>query len=98
MAFIAFLGMIDGRMDPRLSWPRYCYRAYQRGRRAAKLVSEPLEEMLSLPIDEARRRLGILISSELHPEGIRYGYRKDGELGGAARSVTQVESRSAAPA
>jgi ubiquinone biosynthesis protein COQ4 len=84
MAFIAFFGTIDGQLDPRLSWPRYCARAYLRGRRAARLVSEPVEDMLELPIDEARRRLGIALTADLHPEGVRRGYRKDRELGAAA--------------
>jgi ubiquinone biosynthesis protein COQ4 len=84
MAFIAFFGTIDGQMDPRFSWPRYCARAYLRGRRAARLVSEPVEDMLELPIDVVRRRLGIALTPELHPEGIRRGYRKDRELGAAA--------------
>lgn len=84
MAFIAFFGTIDGQLDARLRWPRYCYRAYVRGRRAARLVSEPIEEMLALPIDTVRRRLGITLTPELHPEGVRRGYRKDGELGAVA--------------
>src|SRR5258708_7793684 len=50
MAFIAFFGMLDGKLDARLTWPRYCFRPYARGRRAARHVSEPLEHMLELPI------------------------------------------------
>ncbi len=79
MAFIAFFGMIGGELG--VAWPRYCYRAYVRGRRAARLVSEPIEEMLELPIDEARRRLRISPTERVHPEGIRRGYRRDGALG-----------------
>lgn len=81
MAFIAFFGMMDGIMDRRLLWPRFCYRALKRGLSAKRLVSEPLEDLLPLPIDEARRRLGIALTREIHPEGIRYGYRKNRELG-----------------
>jgi ubiquinone biosynthesis protein COQ4 len=81
MAFIAFFGMIGGHLGDHLAWPRYCYRAYVRGRRAARLVSEPLEEMLELPIDEARRRLRIVPTERVHPEGVRRGYRRDGALG-----------------
>ncbi len=84
MAFIAFFGTIDGQLDPSFSWPRYCYRAYLRGRHAARLVSEPVEDMLALPIDEARRRLGVALTAELHPEGLRRGFRKDGALGALA--------------
>jgi ubiquinone biosynthesis protein COQ4 len=81
MAFIAFFGMIGGIPGAHLEWPRYCYRAYVRGRRALPLVSEPIEEMLHLPIDEARRRLRISPTERAHPEGIRHGYRRDGALG-----------------
>jgi ubiquinone biosynthesis protein COQ4 len=84
MAFIAFFGMIDGKVDIRFGWPRYCYKAYLRGRRAKRLVSEPIEDMLDLPIDEARRRLRILPTVRLHPEGIRRGYRKNGQMGAVA--------------
>jgi ubiquinone biosynthesis protein COQ4 len=81
MAFIAFFGMIGGNLGFHLEWPRYCYRAYVRGRRAARLVSEPIEEMMDLPVDEVRRRLRISATERVHPEGIRRGYRRDGALG-----------------
>ena len=84
MAFIAFFGTIGGRLGDGFAWPRYCYRAYLRGRRALPLVSEPLEDMLELPIDEARRRLGITLTAQVHPEGIRRGYRREGALGALA--------------
>jgi ubiquinone biosynthesis protein COQ4 len=84
MAFIAFFGTLDGLRDAGFSWPRYCARAFLRGLKAARLVSEPVEEMLDLPIDEARRRLGIELTPKLHPEGIRRGYRRDGALGAVA--------------
>jgi ubiquinone biosynthesis protein COQ4 len=81
MAFIAFFGTLDGKFDLTFSWARYCARAYLRGRRAARLVSQPIEEMLHLPVDEARRRLGIALTPDLHREGIRRGYRRNGEMG-----------------
>lgn len=90
MAFIAFFGMIGGNLGAHLEWPRYCYRAYVRGRRAARLVSEPIEEMLELPIDEVRRRLRISPTERVHPEGIRRGYRRDGALG-AVTGVARME-------
>jgi ubiquinone biosynthesis protein COQ4 len=81
MAFIAFFGAIGGRIDETFSWHRYCYKAYLRGKRARRLISEPLEEMLELPLDEVRRRLEIAPTVALHPEGVRRGYRRDHELG-----------------
>jgi ubiquinone biosynthesis protein COQ4 len=84
MAFIAFFGVVDGVSHARTDWARYCYRAYVRGRKATRLLSEPLEEMLDLPIDEARRRLKIQPTCEAHPEGLRRGYRRDGQLGALA--------------
>jgi|HubBroStandDraft_1064217.scaffolds.fasta_scaffold71074_3 ubiquinone biosynthesis protein COQ4 len=81
MAFIAFFGAIDGVIDLRFGWPRYCLRAYLRGRRAERIASAPVEEMLHLPIDEVRRRLRILPTERVHPEGIRFGYRKDRRMG-----------------
>jgi ubiquinone biosynthesis protein COQ4 len=84
MAFIAFFGTIGGNSGDVIGWPRYCYRAYKRGKNAARLVSEPLEEMLELPIDEVRRRLKIAPSKVVHPEGLRRGYRREGQLGAVA--------------
>jgi len=84
MAFIALFGTIDGVAHGRLAWVRYCVRALVRGMRAAPLISEPIEEMLALPIDEARRRLRIRPTHKVHPEGIRRGYRRDGKLGALA--------------
>jgi ubiquinone biosynthesis protein COQ4 len=81
MAFIAFFGAITGRLDRTLSWPRYCYKAYLRGKRARRLISEPLEEMLELSLEEVRRRLGIAPTRALHPEGVRRGYRRNHQLG-----------------
>jgi ubiquinone biosynthesis protein COQ4 len=81
MAFIALMGTLDGVWDPRFGWHRYCYRAFQRGRRAVRLVCAPIEDMLDLPIEEARKRLGISPPEQAHPEGIRFGYRANGELG-----------------
>jgi ubiquinone biosynthesis protein COQ4 len=83
MAFIAFFGAIGGKPGELIAWWRYCVRAFVRGKRARKLVSEPLEELLALPIDEARRALNIASTRKTHPEGIRRGYRKDGQLGAA---------------
>jgi ubiquinone biosynthesis protein COQ4 len=56
-----------------LAWPRYMFQAYRRGRRAAWLLAEPLEDLLPLPLDEVRRRLGILPPWEAHPQGLFVG-------------------------
>jgi len=84
MAFIAFFGMVDGMAHAGVPWARYCINAYRRGVRALPLISEPVEEMLALPIDEARRRLKIAPTSKVHPDGNRRGYRRDGKLGALA--------------
>ena len=51
--------VLKGPRDWRLSWPRYLWRAYRRGRRAQLLTAAPLEEMLALPLAEVRERLGV---------------------------------------
>jgi ubiquinone biosynthesis protein COQ4 len=84
MAFIGFFGILEQLTHGRTDWARYCYRAYVRGRKSLRLISEPIEEMLELPLDEARRRLRIQPTREAHPEGLRYGYRRDGKLGAIA--------------
>ncbi len=83
MAFIAFFGAVGGDWSA-LGWQRYCFEAWRRGRRAVRLVSEPIEEMLALPLDEARRRLSIEPHDAAHAEGPRAGYRRDGALGALA--------------
>jgi ubiquinone biosynthesis protein COQ4 len=84
MAFIAFFGAITGKRDESYSWLRYCYRAWLRGKWARRLVSEPIEDMLALPLEQVRRTLRILPTEVAHPEGVRRGYRRDNELGGLA--------------
>lgn len=87
MAFIASFGTLDGLRVSRVAWPRYCFRALMRGIQARRLVSEPVEELLDLPIDEARRRLGIALTRDVHPEGVRSGYRRNAELGALPRAA-----------
>lgn len=84
MAFIAFFGAIGGNADESYAWWRYCYRAWLRGKSARKLVSEPIEDMLAMPLPEVRRRLRIMPTEVAHPEGVRRGYRRDSELGSIA--------------
>jgi ubiquinone biosynthesis protein COQ4 len=87
LTFIAVLGAIDGVLDLRLGWPVYCWRAYQRGRRAERIAHHPIEEWLDLPIDEVRRRLRITPTEVTHPEGIRHGYRKERRMGAIQRKA-----------
>ena len=42
-----------------LSWPRYLWRAWRRGRRARLLPAAHWEALLPLPLDEVRRRLRV---------------------------------------
>ena len=84
MAFIAFFGAIGGTPDEPVGWWYYCYRAWLRGKKARRLISEPLEEMLSLPLEEVRQRLWIQPTEAVHHEGVRRGYRRDHELGAIA--------------
>ena len=51
-------------------WQRYLLRAWRRGRRAAALPMARYEELLALPLDEARQRLGIEPAERAHPGGI----------------------------
>jgi ubiquinone biosynthesis protein COQ4 len=53
-----------------LHWPRYLWRAWRRGRRASLLAAAPYEQLLPLPIDEVRRRLGVAPPEAVHPGGI----------------------------
>jgi ubiquinone biosynthesis protein COQ4 len=51
--FIA-MSVLTGKIHPRDAWA-----AFQRGRKARFLSAEPFEELLPLPLETARRRLGI---------------------------------------
>lgn len=79
MGFIAFMGTLDGPLKP--SWYRFMRRAYLRGKRARFLVATPMEQMLALPIDEARRALGISLPLEAHRKGILTGNRAHEGIG-----------------
>ncbi len=52
--------------SPTFKFERYLWQAYRRGK-AANLEFAPYEEWLTLPIDEARRRAGILPPEVAHP-------------------------------
>jgi ubiquinone biosynthesis protein COQ4 len=53
-----------------LTWPRYLWQAWRRGRRAELLPAAKWEELLPLPLAEARRRLGVSVPNVAHPGGI----------------------------
>lgn len=79
MGFIAFLGTLDG---PRhRSWFRYMRRAYRRGRTAKFLVATPMEELLPLPIDQARKALNVAPPQDAHPHGMLTGNRAQTGIG-----------------
>ncbi len=56
-----------------MTWPRYLWRAYRRGRRARLLSAAPFEDLLPLPVPEVRERLGIGPAALWHADGIRAG-------------------------
>jgi ubiquinone biosynthesis protein COQ4 len=60
-----------------LGWPRYLWRAWRRGQRAALLCAARYEELLPLPLDEARRRLSVSPPAQAHPEGILVAHRDE---------------------
>lgn len=65
----------------RREWNRYLAQARRRGREADNLLVAPYEQLLPLPIDEVRDRLGIARTAVAHPQGIphstfRYGLGK----------------------
>ena len=47
--------------------PRATFRAFVRGRRAGFMVAAPFEDLLALPLGEARERLGITPLEVGHP-------------------------------
>ncbi|GIW42663.1 MAG: hypothetical protein KatS3mg076_3240 [Candidatus Binatia bacterium] len=51
-------------------WQRYLFRAWLRGKRARLLSVARYEDLLPLPLEEVRRRLGIEPPEKAHPEGI----------------------------
>lgn len=79
MGFIAFMGTLDGPARP--SWYGFMRAAYRRGRSAKFLVATPMEQMLELPIAEARACLDILPPLQAHPAGILTGNRSETGIG-----------------
>ena len=53
-----------------LRWGRYVRDAYRHGRNTPSLACVDYEALLPLPLDEARRRIGVPTPEEAHPNGI----------------------------
>jgi ubiquinone biosynthesis protein COQ4 len=70
IALIVLAAAVLGPSDWRLSWPRYLHAAWRRGKQTSLLTVAPYEELLPLPLDEVRRRLGVPPAHESHPGGI----------------------------
>jgi ubiquinone biosynthesis protein COQ4 len=54
-------------------WPHYAFRAWRRGRRAARLAGLPWEDLLALPLETVRDLAAVEPSDWTHPEGILTG-------------------------
>jgi ubiquinone biosynthesis protein COQ4 len=70
VALIVLAAVVIGPKDLRLTWQRYLYRAWRRGRRARPLPLVPYEELLDQPLSEVRRRLDIEPPEVAHPQGV----------------------------
>jgi ubiquinone biosynthesis protein COQ4 len=58
-------------------WLLYDFRAWRRGRRAARLAAAPWEELLPLRLETVRHLLGIAPADEVHPGGVLAGARDE---------------------
>ena len=70
VAFLVLAAAVIGPKDLRLSWQRYLYRAWRRGRRAVDMTVAPYESLLALPLEDVRTLLGIEPATKAHPQGI----------------------------
>ena len=80
IALIVVAAAMLGPKDLSLSWPRYLYAAWRRGKQTSLLTVARYEELLALPLDEVRRRLGVPPASATHPDGIVVASRVDGRV------------------
>ncbi len=74
---IVLAAAVLGPRDRSLAWPRYLWRAYRRGRRAALLSAVPYETLLPLPLAAVRRQLAIEPPEVAHPRGVVVASRDD---------------------
>jgi ubiquinone biosynthesis protein COQ4 len=77
LALIVLTAAVIGPKDVRLTWPRYLFEAWRRGRRALLLTAVPYERLLVEPLEEVRKLLRIQPALEAHPLGIITGSRND---------------------
>jgi ubiquinone biosynthesis protein COQ4 len=80
IALIVVAAAVLGPKDLTLSWPRYLYAAWRRGKQTSLLSAAPYEELLPLPLDEVRRRLGVPPASATHPEGVLVANRTGDDM------------------
>ncbi len=70
IALIVLTAALVGPWRERLRWPRYLAAAWRRGRATPDLARAPWEELLPLPLDEVRARLGVPAVARAHPAGL----------------------------
>ena len=92
IALIVVAAALIGPKDLKLSWPRYLYAAWRRGKRTSLLTVARYEELLPLPLDEVRARLGVPPAAEAHPGGIVIANRVDDVPGGVQWQAVAAES------
>lgn len=97
IALIVGAAALVGPKDLKLSWPRYLHAAWRRGKRTSLLTVARYEELLPLPLDEVRRRLGVPPAGEAHPDGIVVANR-DADVPGGMRWQAAVAERPVAQA
>jgi ubiquinone biosynthesis protein Coq4 len=52
-----------------VAWARYVSEAYRRGKRTPSLANVDYEALFPLPIEDARRRIGVPSLDQAHPRG-----------------------------
>ncbi|MEW6268386.1 MAG: Coq4 family protein [Thermodesulfobacteriota bacterium] len=96
VALILLAAVAIGPKDPTFTWARYLLAAWRRGKRTPLLTVAPWEELLPLPLDDVRRRLGVPPVREFHPDGVIVGNRVRDGSGRFVWSTPDVAERRAA--